>query len=284
MDFANSTLEITTQIGCPVACVYCPQDKLRKNYHGADRTMTVETLKKCLEKIPIAINKDKLRYPRIEFSGFCEPFTNPNCSDLINLAFDKGFHDITLYTTMRGMKISDYEQIKHIPFAFVSIHLPDVDRMAKILVDENYFTLLGLIMDTFKLGFFAYGNIMPEVLEFIEKKEPNAFKGKYMWDTSIHSRAGNVDMVKPADRRNGHIKCSAVTNMEFNHNILLPNGDVVVCCMDFGLRHIVANLLTGKYNDIYTSEEHNKMVAGMYIDEMNSMCRICNYAVENAKN
>lgn len=283
MNLKYSTLEITTRIGCPVSCTYCPQDKTVKNYRGGDRVMSVETLSKCLDKVPIQYNPEGNQYPRIEFSGFSEPFSNPNCADLINVVYDKGFRDITLYTTFRGMKMEDYERIKHIPFTFASIHLPDEKGMAKIPVNDEYFKLLKAFMDTFVIGFFAYGKIRQDVTDFILQQRPDAFKGRYKWQIDIHSRAGNLDNVPARERLNGHIWCSALPFMEFNHNILLPNGDVSLCCMDFSLKHIVGNLLTDDYESLLKSEEHNKVVAGMYIDEMNSMCRLCDYARPNER-
>lgn len=283
MDYQYATLEITTRAGCPVACTYCPQDKTAK-VHKGERLMTVETLGKCLDKVPVIINNLGNQSPRIEFSGFSEPYSNPQCSDLINLVYDKGFRNMTLYTTFRGAKMIDFDRIKHIPFIFVSIHLPDAEGMAKIPLHEDYFPLLDKFMDTFNVGFFAYGAIKPEVSDFIIKKHADAFSGRYNWQTIIHSRAGNVEGVEPVKRMAGHIKCGAIHNMEMNHNILLPNGDVALCCMDFGLKHIIGNLLRDEYYDLFRSDEHNKVVAGMYVDEMDLMCRICNYAEPNHKN
>ena len=34
------------------------------------------------------------------------------------------------------------------------------------------------------------------------------------------------------------------------HNITLPNGDVSLCCMDYGLEHIIGNLLEQDYEDV----------------------------------
>ncbi|HXR11712.1 MAG TPA: hypothetical protein VN770_05415, partial [Gaiellaceae bacterium] len=45
-------LEITTMIGCKVACVYCPQDKISRRYQGAERMMTLEDFETCLDKVP----------------------------------------------------------------------------------------------------------------------------------------------------------------------------------------------------------------------------------------
>ena len=277
-----ATLEITTKVGCPVACTYCPQAKTAKNYQG-ENLMTVETLGKCLDKVPQDITSTGGQRVRIEFSGFCEPYANPHCTDLINLVYDKGFRNITLYTTFRGMKMSDFERIKHIPFAFVSVHLPDEEGLAKIPIHSEYFELLENVINTWEVGFFAYGKTNQKVMDFIMTKEPTALTGKFNWVLDVHSRAGNLD-INPVRRKTGHIKCSALPNMEFNRNILLPNGDVSMCCMDFSLQHIVGNLVRDDYYDLYKSEAHNKIVAGMYVDEMNSMCRICDYAIPNEKN
>jgi hypothetical protein len=283
MELQYGSLEVTTRIGCPVACTYCPQGKTGQGYVG-DRIMSVETLHKCLDKVPVRVNDVGYTYPRIEFSGFSEPYANPNCSDLINLVYDKGFRDITLYTTFRGMKKADFDRIKHIDFTFVSIHLPDSKGMAQIPLHEDYFDLLKSFMETFKVGFFAYGDVRPEVLNFILGIHPDAITGRYKWQVEIHSRAGNLEDVPSRERINGHIKCNAVPNMELNHNILLPNGDVSVCCMDFSRKHIVGNLLTDEYEDLFKSDGHNKLVAGMYLDDMDILCRQCTYAIPNLKN
>ncbi len=34
------------------------------------------------------------------------------------------------------------------------------------------------------------------------------------------------------------------------HSVLLPNGDVTLCCMDYSLSEILGNLYTQEYDDI----------------------------------
>ena len=72
-----SALEITTLIGCPLACTFCPQDALSRSYGTSSRMMSLDTFKKCIDKIPPHV--------RIDFSGMSEPFVNPNCIDFIKL-------------------------------------------------------------------------------------------------------------------------------------------------------------------------------------------------------
>ncbi|MER9007171.1 SPASM domain-containing protein [Mesorhizobium sp. M0862] len=34
-------------------------------------------------------------------------------------------------------------------------------------------------------------------------------------------------------------------------NVLLPNGDVTLCCTDFERRHVLGNLLRDEYADLF---------------------------------
>lgn len=185
---------------------------------------------------------------------------------------------MTVFTTLRGMTLEDFDKIKHIPFDIFCIHLPDVDGMTKIPVNDVYLELLEKCINTFDYSFFAYGTIRDEVINVIK----NYDQSKIFWNQSIHSRAGNLDGVAPRERLSGHIACGdwdGQCKSALNRNILLPNGDVALCCMDFGLKHIIGNLLTDEYTDLFRSDEYNKVVAGMYVDSMDSMCRICDYAI-----
>lgn len=279
MDLQYGTIEITTKIGCPVNCSYCPQNKTVKAYKG-DRVMTMDTLQACLKKIPIITNAKGDIAPRLEFSGFCEPFANPRCSDMVTWAYDYGFKNITLYTTLRGMKPEDVEKMKNVHFAFFSIHLPDTQNNIQVRVDADYLALLKLCIDTFPVCFFYSGDIKPEVFNVV-KPYLDATPYRFYWNSVTHSRAGNVDGIPARERVKGHICCNSSEGMALNHNILLPNGDVSLCCMDFGLKHIVGNLLTDEYEDLFRSAEHNRVVAGMYVEDMDILCRHCDYAQPN---
>ena len=59
-------------------------------------------------------------------------------------AFERG-HKVTSYTTLVGMKIKDIEQFKHIPFEAFHIHLPDMQKYAKIAVNRLMLTHLRLV-------------------------------------------------------------------------------------------------------------------------------------------
>src|ERR1700758_730845 len=62
-------LEITTMIGCKVACIYCPQDKISRRYFGSNRMMKFDDFKIYVQRVP--------RHVVLHFTGFAEPLLNP---------------------------------------------------------------------------------------------------------------------------------------------------------------------------------------------------------------
>jgi radical SAM protein with 4Fe4S-binding SPASM domain len=67
-------------------------------------------------------------------------------------------------------------------------------------------------------------------------------------------------------------------NKEYQANVLLPNGDVMLCCMDYSLKHNLGNLLTSSYDEVINGNEVKKVAALNkkigYSDEV--LCRSCN--------
>ena len=53
------------------------------------------------------------------------------------------------------------------------------------------------------------------------------------------------------------------------HNVCLPNGDIALCCMDYGLEHIVGNIFESTYEEVIP-EPHSCY----------EMCRKCENGIE----
>ena len=256
------TLEITTVIptkGCVVDCVFCPQEILKKSYTDEMRFMTMADFKKAIDKVPNDV--------RIIFSGFIEPFMNKHCSDMMIYAYEKG-HPIAAFTTGIGMTLDDVEKIKHIPFddgpnSGFTLHLPDKEHLAKHPITKRYISVLKAIKKAKFSSFYlmSMGDVHDEVEKLgIWKKDDIHIP--VMW-----SRAGNLkgeaqmkpelrkvmDRVRDASEYNsenyveGELTCGCVEDLY--HNILLPNGDVSLCCMDYGLKHITGNLYEQSFED-----------------------------------
>ncbi len=262
-------MEITTTIGCKVNCAYCPQDKFVEAYHKAVRAperMTFDAYKTILNKIPLN--------EIILFSGFAEPWLNPQCTRMILYTHEVGYK-IAVNTTAVGMTTSDVEKISGIPFKKFCLHLPDVEGYAKITLNENYLkTLEAIIKGNIRnCDFMAMGTLPPSVRIIIGKR--------HVFPTKMLPRAGNLtnrnDVTIP-HRLKGPIRCSRSLTGFSDHNIVLPNGDVVLCCNDFGLQHVLGNLITSDYNALFTRDTYKLLRLGQEDDAVEILCRRCEYA------
>lgn len=86
-------LQITAKIGCRIACTYCPQDRLTQAYRdrSSNLLMSSDDFQLYTERIP----------PEVEiwFAGMCEPWLNPECTEMILYAHKKGFRLLILSVT-----------------------------------------------------------------------------------------------------------------------------------------------------------------------------------------
>lgn len=245
-------LEITTHIGCPINCVDCPQALLKSKYKGK-KTLDFEDYKKAIDKVP--------RQVRIDFSGMCEPFVNKHCADMILYAYEKG-HPLALYTTLQGATIKDYERLKDVKYEVVTIHIPDRDGRSTFKITDEYLELLSLWECN---NYSCHGNIDERVLPYM-KRDKNLI-------TFMHDRAGNVEC-RPHINIPTDCELYCITSIQgLNHNVLLPNGTVLMCCMDYGMTAVFGNLFEEDYWGILASKKFIEMRDKL--KEGESICRHC---------
>jgi len=244
-------LEITTHIGCPIDCLDCPQKLLRSVYKGK-KTMDFEDFKKAIDKVP--------QGTRIDFSGMCEPFVNRRAADMILYAYEKGF-PIALYSTLQGATMEDWEKLKDVGYEICTIHLPDADGRSHFNITPDYLKVL----QKWNAHFYSiHGRLDERVKPFLHH---------YNFITYMHDRAGNVEcrehITIDPERR---LWC-VTSGREMNHNVLLPNGEVIMCCMDYGMTGRFGNLFTQTYEEVLNSDEAQRMRATL--DQGESICRHC---------
>ena len=248
------TLEFTTSIppkGCVIDCAFCPQRTLLDVY-DSDKTMTLENFKKIIDKLPKEI--------RITFSGFTEPWLNKHTTDMLLYAYEQN-HPISAFSTGIGMTLKDVERIKNIPFTQgpnggFCLHLPDQERIAKHPITKRYIEVLEYFKSVQHEIQGFYVMCMGEVHDDVKHIFPTAHVPEF-W-----SRAGNLlgeaiikpelqkfqDRFKHMDHGAQEMTCGCVEDLY--HNVVLPNGDVSLCCMDYGLKHIIGNIFEQDYDDI----------------------------------
>lgn len=250
----HGRLEITTHIGCPMNCRDCPQGLLLSKYKGK-RDLSLEDFKTIIDKVPQTV--------RIDFSGMCEPFANPYCSDMILYAYEKK-HRLALYTTLQGATIEDYEKLKHVRYEVVTIHVPDREESGHFNITPDYLELLSK-WETH--NYSCHGTIDERVMHSMKRRN---------LITYMHDRAGNVED-RPHRNINPRVPLWCQTSgKEMDHNVLLPDGTVIMCCMDYGMTGVFGNLLEQSYEEVLNSEEAQKMRATL--NEGESICRHCTNA------
>lgn len=270
----SGSIEITTTIGCKVNCKHCPQGVLYKKYfeRNKNRTniMTLDTFKYCLDYFP----KDY----DISFGGMSEPFLNKAFVDMLKIASAQK-RRISLYTTLVGMSKNDLEEILQLSFSFVVIHVADKYGYANIPLTEEYYENLDKIINATKADGKPFVN-MCNAQEEPDNKVKKICKGKYEIFTEMTDRAGNLknEGLICTQIKTGKLSCGNL-GKDMNNNILLPDGSVVLCCMDYGLEHILGNIYENTFEEIMSSIEMQRVKEGMNGNEtIDILCRKCSYA------
>lgn len=255
-------MEITTGIGCVVNCKFCPQKTFLKSYKGKKRKLSFEDFKIALDKMP--------KSTIIIFSGFAEPFLNADCTKMILHASRDG-HPVSIFTTGTGMSVEDVEAIKGIPFSgfphggFV-LHLADDEGYANIKVDDKYLKLLEAIKEA------NIHNLLLRTMGALHKDVGQIFSPESVMKQKMNSRAGyltkeGVEVGCSSCVHDGDVMCGR--DEYIYNNVMLPNGDVVLCCQDFGMKHILGNLLDESYEKISPDP------LSCY-----ELCKSCHYAID----
>jgi hypothetical protein len=277
------SLEFTLMVGCPLKCTFCPQDKLRGEYGRNEKYFSLDSFKTVLAKVP--------KHVRIDFSGMAEPWANPHATSMLRHTLEQGYK-FALYTTLYGLKRSECAEVIGLlrshaqQVEVVCLHLPDRNgNMRGWRYDAEYDATLrdfiGLAMERVIPNF--------EVMTMDESGKPHAdldHLGIQLQGWIGHTRAGNVDLGQiPGQKiwsRPEHptaVSCSFTRF--YDQNVCLPNGDVVLCCMDYGLKHKIGNLFDQDYYEMFSSGG----LAGLMTENMRpgpidkSLCKTCNRAV-----
>lgn len=258
----SGNLEISTIVGCKMRCSYCPQTSHIENF--------LERVNKDLRMLKMSLSDFVAflstipSFVDVVFAGMAEPFLNPEATDMIEHAYNKG-HKISVYTTGSGVKMQDIERLKNINYHHFCLHLPDCDGLMNLNITDEYLSVLKEL-DKIKKSAMCIGTLHPKVKETLGYDVPDGKDGLY-------SRGGTLkELMIP--RKSGELFCSSCTE-ELNHNVLMPNGDVVLCCMDYNQKHVIGNLKEIKYEEIFKSNEYLRVRQGLKDESIDILCRTC---------
>jgi radical SAM protein with 4Fe4S-binding SPASM domain len=216
----------------------------------------------------------------IVFAGMSEPTLNPAFMDMLKYAVSTG-RRVDLYSTLEGIGEERIDELLDVPVAFMVLHVADKYGYAKIRTDESYYRKIEKVINHKKADGSSYVNTCSAQAE-PDERISRICAGKYIVNHALEDRAGNLsgdDLIKATGDRSGKFTCSHV-GWEMQHNVLLPDGRCVVCCMDFGLKHVLGNLITQSYDNINNSDEKKKLQRAMDGDStLDVLCRKCPCAV-----
>jgi hypothetical protein len=260
------SITITTVAGCPNDCAYCPQQAFLDAYRkrGGPRLLSLDDFDYYLEKIPQEV--------KIIFGGFCEPWGNKHCTEMLLQAHRNG-HSIDVYTTLVGMTAKDVQLIKDIPFesTFV-VHLPDGNGMSKISPNEGYVEVLkALTAAKIKDLYFVIQQYGKEEV-VLSKEVARVLPPDQVHTINCHTWGGLVGEIMA---KNGRSSRWFGPCPRFYRNVLLPNGDVALCCWDMGLKHIIGNLKESDYEGLFQSAEFKRIKSGFRKKDPSLLCSHC---------
>ncbi len=244
-----AVLEITTVASCSVRCLICPQDLLKASYRkDSEHRLSIDDYLTIFVGLP--------KNTRIHFSGFVEPWLNPDCTEMLHIALRRGYR-VAVYTTCVGMMdvmeaagllVRYHEQVD-----VICVHIPDGINMTTVSHSAMFINAL------------MNAGLKPEIMMM------NPTTGFTQVD-----RAGNV--TPNLTRHRGPIRCSYTDGPDkYDHNVLLPNGDVHLCCMDYSLRHPLGNLFEQTWEEIQNGEPLRKLRDANATDG-DTLCRRCHGA------
>jgi len=207
-------LEITTASKCLIDCYHCPQDIYQKAYHGPD-LLSLNDFKTAVAKLPKSVI--------VNFSGFSEPFLNAKAIDMMEFAHNRGY-TVWLSSTLVGATPETIDRLSEIPLGLFLFHLPDNLGNAKIPVTDNYKNTLAYALQKLHVNGVSIMNkdFISNERAGLCRNTQKRFNRKWFW-------------------------CYKLMSPQF---VMLPNCDVVLCCMDFGLQHVLGNLLEDTWKEI----------------------------------
>lgn len=271
----SKVLEVSTIMGCTVNCRFCPQDVMLKSYYGKDRkrqrVMTVENFRVILRHTP----SDCI----IDFSGMTEPFNNPDCLEMIQIACDAG-RKVYLFTTLAGVDEETVDKLLELPVYYVTLHVADKCGYAYIPTTETYYRNVEKVVAAKKKDgspFIDFINAQTDP----DERVAEIIRGKYEVMRSVQNRAGNVktegvqkreSLIAPGEK----IKCCFCGD-DLSNSVVLPDGTLLICNMDYGMKHVLGNLYEEDYDTIRSKGELQRVLRAMKGEEEMEelLCRSC---------
>jgi hypothetical protein len=191
---------------------------------------------------------------------------------MVEHAYARG-HQIRIFTTLVGMNGSDIRRLQMLQFRAFIVHVPDDGTyMNSRLVGKSYLNVMRRLVEANipSIRFVVLGKVHPDLADTIPAKALQRLR-------PLSNSRGRLEsnIIKPRQPVVGPLTC---IGKQQHRNVLLPNGDVTLCGMDFERRHVLGNLWRDEYAYLFESPIFHEIA-----DRMNGMdgfllCRMCEFA------
>ena len=266
---------ITTKIGCPILCKYCPQDVLIKAYRKRRNPvmeLSYERFVEILERIPKSVI--------LSFTGFVEPFANPECMKMLLYALREGYI-VRLFSTLYNVSIDDYVQFKDYPnLKTLDVHLPDSCGNTRFPITESYLKTLRYVTEhppkyarfwTSCLGVNSQTSDKIRDIISVPGNPVNSIHG-LVYDNRLSHGSAKIRCNRD---------CSRIDNPKAGVGLILPNGDVVACTQDWELENIIGNIFdVSSWDDLMQSKARCAFREALSKPEIDNICTYCELALE----
>lgn len=264
-------MEVSLYVGCSVNCSYCPQFSLFRL--SKKRKMSVDDYKIFLDKIPSTTH--------IGFIGMSEPLLYKEFDRIIEYTLHKK-HKMICFTTLPEKIQANVDIFLDETLWYRrSVHIKDEHMSCKIIT-RQYIHNLEKYFDQIDINDKDKQNSITILSDNIDSQIENLILKynlqDYVFRTQPFQRIRapityKAPVIPP--KLLGKIYCSQGHD-KIQH--LLPDGDVVLCCMDVEKVHVLGNLFKNSYQDLYNSKEYTYVQQGYNDDRVKTICRTCIFA------
>jgi hypothetical protein len=219
---------------------------------------------------------------RIDFSGMSEPWANPACTTMLEMVLYMGFK-VAIYTTLYGM--TDPESVRTVieqhpdQVEVIMLHLPDANGNMKGWKNNDEWQKAAAVITNTKVpcGIGAMtmdrnGVVHPDLQPMVGQLA--GWVG--------HTRADSLDTKQVEGQAlsitpHNTFSLTCASTPFYDRNVLLPNGDVVLCCMDYNLKHVIGNLLKQTYDEMMQGDKLAEIIKLNEADGFDkcSICKSC---------
>jgi MoaA/NifB/PqqE/SkfB family radical SAM enzyme len=276
-------LNVTATSFCKAKCVYCPQDQFISAMLGRPPHFSRQEFSELLPSLA------GTHFRVVSFGGFTEPLDNPEIADLLSLTARQSFVDeVHVYSNGENFTPAMVEMLQNVRLAYVEIscHGLDTDtyRRTRPFVDAvkvrnnmvHLFRNRGNIdrITVSVTGPFGSPAALAE-LEALCIGSGVSFERR-----QLHSRAGLLRIGREEDvSKSGPFRC---LKFDFGKPVLVPGGDLVLCCQDFALEYLMGNLHRQSFEEIMRDSPVRRRVlnaAGGLSEDPELKCYRCVFCV-----